>query len=78
MQGREFFQIMIRNSLSEESLRQEETKLFQSKKEDKRNHGLGLDNVRREIEKKGGKLELKKEDFSYCAIATLKQVKTVR
>lgn len=64
-QGEEFFQILIRNSLSKK----------QGKKKDKldsKNHGIGLSNVRRTVETVGGNLELTKGENFFQATVTLR------
>ena len=38
---------------------------------DKRAHGLGLLNVRETVETMGGRLEIRKEDNTFCAIVTI-------
>lgn len=64
-QGEEFFQILIRNSLSKK----------QGKKRDKldsKNHGIGLSNVRRTVETVGGNLELTEGENFFQATVTLR------
>ncbi len=52
LQGTHFFSIEVQNSLSEES--KGKSNFFESEKKDKRNHGIGMKNVRRIVEENGG------------------------
>ncbi|MBQ7925820.1 MAG: ATP-binding protein [Lachnospiraceae bacterium] len=70
-QGREYFQIVIKNTLSEVSKGLADN-TFDTIKEDKRNHGLGLRNVRKTVEDEGGILEIEKNEEFFCAMVTLK------
>lgn len=54
LQGNEYFQIEIVNSLSLES--QNKENILLSEKRDEKNHGLGLKNVRKAVEENNGKL----------------------
>lgn len=67
-QGDEYFQMIIRNSLSPES--QNKENILFSDKEDKKNHGLGLKNVRRVVEENNGKIDISfdKEKFEVNVI----------
>lgn len=70
-QGREHFEIAIRNSLSEVHKKQELNDILKTQKGDKRAHGLGLLNVRETVESMGGRLEIRKEENTFCAIVTI-------
>lgn len=54
-QGTEYFQLIITNSLSEESKKKEN--IFITKKDDKKNHGIGLKNVQKAVEEWGGEIK---------------------
>lgn len=71
-QGKEFFQISIRNSLSAEGLSKTEDELLKTGKKDKENHGIGINNVRKTVEELGGKLKLYREADMFCADTYLK------
>ena len=70
-QGREHFEIAIRNSLSEVHKELELKDILKTQKGDKRAHGLGLLNVRETVETMGGRLEIRKEENTFCAIVTI-------
>ena len=61
-QGREFISIEICNSLSKEARKRKEENLIVTSKADKKNHGLGLKNVKRTLEEIGGSVDIKKTD----------------
>ncbi len=69
LQGQEYIQISIQNTLSMESRQKE--KLLVTQKTDKKNHGIGLRNVQEELEKFGGRLELIREDNCFIAQVVL-------
>lgn len=56
LQGEEYFQITIQNSLSDQSGRKED--MLATGKQDKKNHGIGLKNVRKAVADCGGKLAI--------------------
>lgn len=66
--GEKFFRIVIKNSLSEQ---QTDVAELETKKTDKRNHGIGLQNVRRAVETIGGRLEIKKKNDYFEAVVDL-------
>lgn len=68
LQGEEYFQITIQNSLSPES--RQKTELLRTHKTDKKNHGIGLKNVKNAVENCGGSLKftVEKECFTACVI----------
>lgn len=72
--GEKFFQIIIRNSVIEEQVgtNRDETVILETKKNDKRNHGIGLQNVKKAVEDIGGDLEIKKGKEYFEVIVTLK------
>lgn len=72
--GEKFFQITIKNSMAEEETgsNRNETVTFETKKNDKRNHGIGLQNVKKAVEELEGTLEIKKEQEYFKVIVTLK------
>lgn len=67
--GLEILQIEITNSLSDESLYK--ANLLESKKRDLKNHGLGLENVKRAVEKNDGQMIIKISDNEFQSIITL-------
>ncbi|MGN1145878.1 MAG: GHKL domain-containing protein, partial [Acetatifactor sp.] len=67
--GEKFFRIVIKNSLSEQ---QTDVAELETKKTDKRNHGIGLQNVRRAVETIGGRLEIKKKNDYFEAVVDLR------
>lgn len=69
-QGECFFSIEIQNSLSEES--KKKRNLLVSEKEDKRNHGIGLKNVKRIVKKNGGEFDTHIENGMFIARVVLK------
>ena len=71
-QGKEFFQIAIRNTLSAEGLKQGEDALLKTVKSDKENHGIGLNNVRKTVQELGGMIKLYKAGGFFCGEVTLK------
>ncbi len=71
-QGKHYAEISIRNSLANINVQNKGEFLLETQKPDKKNHGLGLRNVRRTIDEVGGKLELKNEKNYFSAIVTLK------
>lgn len=70
-QGKEFAKICISNSLSKEQYTRENQDFFRTKKADKKNHGLGLKNVKRALEEIGGKLELQKKENQFVVMACI-------
>lgn len=62
-QGKEYSHITIQNSLSGKS--KEKGDLFCTEKADKKNHGIGLKNVRKEVEDSGGKMEISHDEESF-------------
>ncbi|MDE6312446.1 MAG: GHKL domain-containing protein [Lachnospiraceae bacterium] len=67
--GRENFRIVIENTLSEKSRRK---RGFATEKEDGKNHGIGLKNVKRAVEELGGRLELERKNDIFLAKVTFK------
>lgn len=70
MQGEWFFQIEICNSLAKKSLEKET--LLETEKADKRNHGLGLKNVKKAVRECGGELNFEMRDEKFCVKLILK------
>ena len=68
-QGKTYFQTQIRNSVSDGSWEEGD---FRTSKKDKRNHGLGLNNVEKVIKDHGGSLEFLKEKFYFCGKVSLR------
>lgn len=68
LQGDEYFQIKIVNSLSLES--QKKKDILLTEKEDKKNHGLGLRNIQKAVDDNDGKLFINfdKEKFDVTVI----------
>ncbi len=71
--GKKFSQITIRNSVVEGQVvtNRDKTAIFETKKNDKRNHGIGLQNVKKAVEDIGGNLEIKTEQEYFEVIVTL-------
>lgn len=69
-QGTRFLSIEIQNSLSEESTKK--SNLLVSEKEDKRNHGIGLKNVRRVVKENGGEFYTQIDNDMFVARVVLK------
>lgn len=70
LQGTQFFSIEVRNSLSEDS--KKKSNLFESEKKDKRNHGIGLKNVRRIVKENGGEFYTQIDNDMFVARVVLK------
>ena len=70
MQGTQFLSIEIRNSLSGDSAKK--SNLLETEKEDKRNHGIGLKNVKRTVKEYGGEFETRIEKDVFIARVILK------
>lgn len=70
LQGVNNCEITIRNSISERSKAKE--KMLVTEKEDSKNHGLGLKNVKNVLEKYGGDLNLQKDESFFTASVRLK------
>lgn len=70
-QGREFFQIGIWNTLSKTGARILSIDDLKTTKEDKKNHGLGLQNVRETVSELGGMLTLENEGKYFHASVVL-------
>lgn len=70
IQGSEYFRMIIQNSLSVESSKKQ--KMLVTEKSDKKNHGIGLRNVKRTIEENGGKLEINHNKDCFAVEVTLK------
>lgn len=67
--GKDFLRIAIKNTMRENAL-------FQgvdtpTSKADSKNHGIGLGNVKRTVEKEHGRLTVEKEDQMFCAYVLL-------
>lgn len=73
MQGKEYFQIIVENSLSYAS--KNKSNLLLTEKEDKKNHGLGLKNVRKTVEENNGKIDIVYDKQKFKAIVILKNQK---
>ena len=69
IQGEYFTRIRISNS---SNLIWDETELPVSKKKDKKNHGIGLKNVKETIERNEGSLQLTADGKVFSAVVTLK------
>lgn len=71
--GEKFLQIIIRNSVIEEQVGRNtnERAIFETKKKDKKNHGIGLQNVQKAVDDIGGKLEIKRNVEFFEVIVTL-------
>lgn len=69
-QGREFCEIRIINSLSQES--RMKTDILISEKEDIRNHGFGLRNVNEVIKKCNGKINFLREEDRFTVVVLLR------
>ena len=69
-QGEEYFQIIVENSLSLASKNKDN--LLLTEKEDKKNHGLGLNNVRKTVEENNGKIDIIYDKQKFKATVTLK------
>lgn len=66
-QGKEYFQISIRNSLSEAGLEKTDEELLKTSKKDAKNHGIGIGNVRKTVDELGGRIKLYREGNMFCA-----------
>lgn len=73
MQGEEYFQIIVENSLSYAS--KNKSNLLMTEKEDKKNHGLGLKNVRKTVEENNGKIDIIFDKQKFNATVILKNQK---
>ena len=71
-QGKEYFQIAIRNTLSEVGKRRQKAKVYITAKADKRNHGFGLSNVKKTVEEIGGILEINEEAEYFNVLVSMK------
>lgn len=71
-QGNEFCQICVQNSLSEQSQKKTVEELLISTKNDKRNHGWGIKNIKRAVTELGGNIEFSVENNNFVALVTLK------
>ena len=69
-QGKEFCEIRIINSLSQES--RMKTDILISEKEDIRNHGFGLKNVNEVIKKCNGKINFLREEDRFTVVVLLR------
>ncbi len=69
-QGKNFFCIEIRNSVSKQS--KEKKNVLKSEKEDKRNHGIGLQNVKKVVKEYDGAFETKIDNDIFIARVVLK------
>ncbi len=72
-QGKTLFCIEIRNSISKKS--KEKENILKSEKEDKRNHGLGLKNVKKVVKEYDGTFETKIDNDIFIARVVLKYKK---
>lgn len=72
LQGDEYFQIKIVNSLSIDS--QNKENILITDKADKKAHGLGLKNVQRAVADNNGKLDIKYDKEKFEVIAILKNL----
>ncbi|KAB1435851.1 GHKL domain-containing protein [Candidatus Galacturonibacter soehngenii] len=68
--GRDYLKIDISNSISYKS--SEKKNLLKTEKKNKLDHGFGLLNIRRTVERNEGKLEIKIEDHEFAASVILK------
>ena len=69
-QGEIFFQIELCNSIADKSKGKKQ--LFLTEKEDKRNHGLGIKNVKKVVKECGGEVFFEKRDEVFCVKVLLK------
>ncbi|CVI66855.1 sensory histidine kinase DcuS [Clostridiales bacterium CHKCI001] len=74
VQGKTYVKLEMKNSLERLPEQDQQGNLI-STKEDRKNHGIGLMNVRRIVEKNGGKFEIEmtKEEFKSIVILKLKE-----
>lgn len=74
VQGKTYAKLEMKNSLERLPEQDQQGNLI-STKEDRKNHGIGLMNVRRIVEKNGGKFEIEmtKEEFKSIVILKLKE-----
>jgi sensor histidine kinase regulating citrate/malate metabolism len=70
--GKEFIKIEIINTISDKSY--QKSNLLRSEKKDKRNHGIGLGNVRQTVEKNGGSFETTISNHIFVARVILKRM----
>lgn len=70
-QGWQYARITIENSISGEQTAQGLETILQTKKKDKINHGIGLQNVKKAVEELGGRLELRKNGENFLAEVNL-------
>lgn len=68
--GQQAFQIEVSNSISKQ-LKETKENLPETTKEDKKNHGIGLRNVKETIEKNHGTFQWKREESSFKTVVTL-------
>lgn len=71
-QGNEFCQICVQNSLSTQSQSKTIDELLVSSKNDKRNHGWGIKNIKRAVAELEGNIDFSVEDNNFVALVTLK------
>lgn len=71
LEGKEYFQIKISNSISDSKAIETE-EFLSTWKSDKKNHGIGLQNVRKTIEMLDGKFEIAIEEKVFEVKATFK------
>jgi sensor histidine kinase regulating citrate/malate metabolism len=71
-EGKSYLQIEIINSISDVHEATKEN-FFKSYKDDIRNHGIGLRNVKNTLERNGGVLELRKENNKFIATVIIEK-----
>lgn len=71
-QGKEFFQIEIRNSLSEQHQKDWSSQYLRTRKKDQRNHGIGIVNVKKTVEELGGIVTFNRLGDSFQASVSLR------
>lgn len=72
--GKNFTEVIIENSVRKKVLLQDNG-LPKTSKEDKKNHGIGMENVRKTIEKCSGKMEISSEQEAFSVKVILENKK---
>lgn len=63
-QGEKYVEIVVKNAMVEESLKNLEN--IETTKYDKENHGLGIGNIKRNVEGNNGKLFIEAGNYEFC------------
>lgn len=69
--GERFAKIVIKNSYESHNINRDENGIFETTKEDKKNHGFGMLNVKEAIDISGGKLLVNVDEKVFCSTVFL-------